>query len=722
MPPIITAIYTTYIFNFMSIFKQITKISISLLFILPTGSCSTAVKSSGYSIFTVNNQESLQCGDWLYQNLSKRVKDEKIVYNEKEDKRLKKIMIEVNDEMPSDYAVEDTNEQLKLSAKTKETMQWLIFQFIKQLSYNDKRISADDLPPVIIHWNTHSANFDFAYREPHFLPNLQEGYSSIIGTNMVEKDWGIWGHHLGQALSAGSNAVYAKRNGQIIRSQFCFSNEETFLMIKDYILENYGDGTKNPQRFMIMPNDNDIVCDCNLCKAKGNTNDNATPAVAALLQRLAGEFPRHLFFTSAYITTKLPPNTSEKWMKNTGVMVSTIDLPKGIVLAMNSKAVREFSERVAGWKKCTPNIYIWDYASNFDDYLTPLPVLEGLKSQLAFFKSIGITGVFLNASGYDYSTFDDMKTFVSAALLMNNNLSVEKLCTDYFRAFYPVSAGELSAYYLSLEEKMKKRFASYNLYGSFQESLSYLDEDGFVLFYEHVSDLIKIAKGDEKKKLEKLYTALSYTRLQVAYDRRIDKYGFAVGRGDSLFVRPEIKTFCQQLAQYDQYDHLLNYSETDGCIQFYLNQWTEIMNNSPYVELLMNKPLRVLSPTDSNPRILNDGVPGFTDNYHQGWFLSYTDLVVEFNAGDARNARTLTMRFLVNKRHHFHAPAKTEIYKDGVLYKEISTVEDHLEDRSPVSIVQADVDFSNAEVIKIKVYRNASDPRSTLACDEVRIN
>lgn len=50
-----------------------------------------------------------------------------------------------------------------------------------------------------------------------------------------------------------------------------------------------------------------------------------------------------------------------------------------------------------------------------------------------------IEGIFLNGSGYDYSTFSDMETCVLAQLMVNVDLDVETLIRDYYHRKYPVA-------------------------------------------------------------------------------------------------------------------------------------------------------------------------------------------------------------------------------------------------------------------------------------------
>jgi len=713
----------------MSAFKYFFKSSLLLLLLLPgcSGSSSQGssqlLKSQVYSITSTDDTLSRKWGNYLYQHLLRRSEEKGAVLWNEVGNDFKPIKVVVDAKLSHDYCIEHVGEQVNLKAKDERSAIWLIYQFVKMLSECDSRITANDLPPAIISCRNQCSDFDFVYREPYFAPNLQNEYAPIIGTNMVENDWGIWGHNLNKVLNGEeSDAIYARLDGSFTSHQFCFSNDETFKQLDEYILDNFGDSEEYTQRFMIMPNDNDIVCLCKQCKAIGNTTGNATPALSALIRRLATRYPFHSFFTSAYMTTKLP--SKDKWPVNTGIMISTIELPKGVDLK-NQKEVKDFLRKLSIWKECTPNIYIWDYAANFDDFLTPLPILTSLKDQLHFYKSNGVKGVFLNASGYDYSPFDDVKTYVSAALMKDIDLPVDSLCNLYFSQFYPASGGALSAYYLSLEKRMLQNKKPYNMYGGFKEALNiHIDATEFVKFYDSLPSFIAVAKNDEKLELEKLYTALSFVRLQIAYTLKSPPYGFATIKGKKMFVDPTLEAVVRQLSGYKKFRDLSNYKEVDGSIDVYLSNWYRLYEESPYENLLINEPIVVLSVLDEdykNIKVLNDGVQGFVQDYHQGWHLTSVDnLHIQFDAQNLKKARNLSIRFLISEKHHIFPPEKIELYKDNMLYKEILPVIPEIQDGVGIAVATAPVNLSDAKRVSLKLYRRQGG-RSSLACDEIRL-
>ena len=159
----------------------------------------------------------------------------------------------------------------------------------------------------------------FEYKEIY----LPEGISNAkqLKLNNLNDDWGIWGHHLSVCVPKNhSMTIYAAVGGSRNRDQYCFSSEQLYGYLENYIDENFSDS--KTQRFAILPNDNDLVCQCDLCVKAGNTATDASPAVFNLIKRLAERFPNHIFFTSHYLTTRSLPKHALP--ENTGVLFSAI--------------------------------------------------------------------------------------------------------------------------------------------------------------------------------------------------------------------------------------------------------------------------------------------------------------------------------------------------------------------------------------------------------------
>lgn len=679
----------------------------------------TNPKEVHYVITFEDDRVSQKWATYLHYHLTKRM-IRKNVLLDKPMKGAQILHLTIDSGNSHDYCIKQEGKKTFLMAKEGKTMLWLIYQLISNLSLSDSNIKAEDIPPAVIPIKTSCKKFDFSYREPHFLPNLQFEYAPLIGADMVETAWGLWGHGLDKVINDNrTDSVYAIQHGKENKSQFCFSSINLCQQAKSYILNHFGDGSEQSYRFMIMPNDNPVVCTCSKCIAAGNTLTNATPALSNFIVKLANCFPKHQFFTTAYLTIQTPPRSA--WPSNTGVMISTINLPKGVPLKP-SKALNQFTKLLNHWKEKVSQIYIWDYAANFDDWMTPLPILYALQMQLQFFKEQGIEGVFLNASGYDYAPFDDVKTYVSAALMMDVNAPVDSLCQQYLTHYYPVAGKELSAYYLYLEKQALKRNKPYELYGNLANSIIFTDLDQFISFYNRLEELISMAEKEEKQKLVKLQTALSFTRIQLALSQEIGKYGVGRLNDYTLITHPEIKVELERLKRYEKYEDMKNHKEANGALADFVSD-VETRLNHPIQNRLIGAPLTVLeAPKNRYPNlhIIQNGLLGYINNYHYGWLIVNSDsfkLQIRMNQ-EIRKGKKLHFRFMNNPRHNILPPEKILIYKDKNRYAELSPKKGVDTKLVELSIT---IDLTGTQLLVIEIMKQKGK-KTTLALDEIIIN
>ncbi|MEG1573478.1 MAG: DUF4838 domain-containing protein [Bacteroidales bacterium] len=568
----------------------------------------------------------------------------------------------------------------------------------------------------------------FSYREPYFSYNFKKEVSDSLKTNSVDRDWGLWGHNIRKIFDdmTPPESVYASINGERNRAQYCFSSEYLNRSLVKYIEDNFGNGDEKSYRFMIMPNDNDLVCLCENCLEAGNTEASATPAISELISTLADKFPKHLFFTSSYFTCSSLP--AEKMADNVGVIISTMDLPKLCALSDKQNIMDDFSNKVAQWKDKVQIVYIWDYASNFDDYLTPVPVIKGMQDRFIFFKECGVDGIFLNGSGEDYSSFDGLKTQVLASLMIDPKLNVDELIHQYFKNNYPCAGNLLAAYCISIENRTMQQNKSLNIYGGIREAIkSYLDVPEFVDFYDKLNMLRKKCNGVERTKLDKLMVALSFTRLMIANVQGAKEYGcISVDANKRVKPNHDMLSIIENLKGYNKFNNLKYYSEYGGELSAYIKYLEDrILNRPIYKNMLIgDKSFVVKSKLDedyTDYKMLIDGVPGFRMDYHVGWHIgSIDDLLIMFDTKNLNGAKNITLSFLADSKHRIYPPLKVEIYKDNTFYKAIQY--DGIDADEPyIQFFNANVDFSNSKQITLKVYRT-SQPRAQLACDEILID
>lgn len=698
----------------------------ALLFGLWTGAgCSAADTSPAacevYAVVPADDgaKGDLRWADYLRDHLGRRAEGGKrlVPHEVPKDAKAFGLTVRIDSLMKADFRVDRSRRGVTITARDDAAMLWLQYQLMKSLGAEDARIEASDLPPATVGLRDTSGRFAFAYRSLYTPAAQHEDLSGILSVDNVETGWGLWGHQLDRVLSADApKAVYATVDGKPYDGQFCFSAEETFLRIESYIVDNFGEGDPAPARFVIAPSDDDAVCTCRTCSVVGNTPKSATPAVAQLVARLAGRFPRHTFFMLGYLSTQEPPPVAMP--ANAGALVSAMELPFAAG-AIGSPRGKKFARNLDRWKNVAPKVYIWDYVQNFDDYLTPFPVLELMAGRLRFYRERGVEGIFLNGSGCDYVPFDDVRTWVLASLMRDPDQPVEALMRRFFAENYPVAGDLLAGFCTGTERRAAASDRGLDLYGGIRDAeASWLDPEAFAGFYEELERVLPTAKDAERRKLHRLLTALSYTRLETARSQAAGTCGFAERKGGRLAVKPDVEKWLAALGEHVAFPAMQYVSESRLPAADYIGAWRSRLLRAPWARNLLTGPgVTLLSKPDelyADPGPLTDGARGLGVGYHYGWHISSADLEVEIPASAALGAGHFEMSFLDLPRHRLRAPRRVEVYRDGRLYKTFVPSSDA---EGRIFTVAGPVDFSGAGRITVRALR--ADAQTKLAADEI---
>lgn len=653
---------------------------------------------------------------YLYEHLKKRANDDEIVAFGVSEKEMWHVIIQIDPTAQEGFRISRKGADIKLTASDDRHMLWLQYQLIKKISKEDPRIDGSDLPPALLNLTDTCGTFAFDYQSIYSPAGLNSDYTGVMGLNNFDDSWGIWGHNLRKVLGDNTDKVYATIHGKTDDSQLCFSSPEMYTQIEDYIVNNFGE--KGNSRFVIAPDDNPYACTCASCTALGNTEKNATPAVTELVLRLAQRFPKHFFFTTSYLSTQQA--TDKQLPANAGVMVSAIDFP---LRRIDSKDAQEkkFAQQLENWKKVTKNIYIWDYINNFDDYLTPFPILKIAQQRLQFFKKNGASGIFFNGSGYSYSSFDEMRTFVLSALLINPEQVVDDLIRNYFNQEYPVSKKWLSDYYIDLENSAQSG-KKLGLYAGIRESEgAYLNPEKFIKFYDEMGDFVSDAKGKERKKLHELQTALSFTRLEMGRDHSYDTYGYAKRNGKEIQTVPQARKWVTQLKEHKAFSGMEYYNESANEIDYYIKEWEQyILASDIKKDLFLGITPSSTPKTNKNSlKRLTDGTHGLPDNYHCGWIIfPQEECTIDLPVKGINESGTVYISFLNLPRHRIYAPQQIEVSRDGASYKKINLSPDDSVEKGEMVKAVVPVDLNGTELLSIKIT-GTKKPGAQIGMDEI---
>ncbi len=711
-------------------------IIIQNIFFLLFISCGMSVEDEqsiafDYYVVTAATNGNIKEVDYLYNHLKKR-SAEGVVLKQGQDKipnngkNVQFIDVAVDKNLDGDYEIIKNENKLTLKANSKKTLYWLYYQYFQALSENTSKIKAEDLPPAIVNFAaSKKVKFAFSYREPHLKANLVKDYDVIVNTNNVENDWGIWGHQLFNIINKNpKDEHYSIVDGQLNKDQLCFGKPEMYNFLVNFVLENYGEKEDSHQNFVVCPADNNLVCTCSACAKLGNVKGNSSFSVIALVNKLATRFPNHQFFTIDYLSVKTPP--SVMMPKNTGILISSIDIPRKVNIDSNNPSVKAFASKVESWHKVCSSIYVWDYISNFDDYLTPFAMLSVCKTNFNFYKKLNISGIFANGAGYDYSSFNEVHTYVLAALMQDPTLDVNQLVNRFCKQHYGESGKLVADYILGLEKAMQTSNYSLDLYnGVGKMTKTYLNKEDFFNFYNEVGAL-KSGKTEEiDYRLSQLHTGLIFTAMQINLASGFDdNFGFAKKHDNQILINNDFKNSRTVFENQFKIKDVFLTRERDGMVLNYLNDVkSEVIDAKLQTNLLSKDILKVTSILDEDYQdesVLTDGIPGLPFDYHNGWLLvSAADLTAEIKGLNASGLFRLKLNFLIDEHLKLRAPDKIQVLVNNIIVKTIKPTVTMSESARKVSL-ETSVNLNLNDKVVIKVYRDKIFKK--FACDEIYLH
>ncbi len=646
------------------------------------------------------------------------------------------ILLRVNPTQRDAFCIYKRDENITIQATSAQNLQFGISDFFKRftnlklqniLQPNDDLENTDkiEVPAVFNYCSSPS----FEYREPYYETNFNADFRAWNKTNYLELEWGIWGHNLPKILKDYTlpETAYAKVGNKRVKSQFCFTSDSLLTYVNKSVKRIY-DSDHVLNKFMILPNDNSLVCTCSTCKAVGNTTTDAAPAVFSFMNKLAKENRQATFFTTAYITVKNVPSFKAEY--NTGIFYSTIAIQKGIPIE-KSKYFKKFEIDIKKWRNYLNNVYIWDYTVNFDNYFDIYPVLKVTQENLKLYKKLGVNGVFLHGSEYNYGTFQDLKATIFAKLLWNPQVDIETEVATYFEGKYSKKlANVLTNYYNFIDDAFYLSNKELSIYSGIHETAKkYLDPKVFFSFYDEFNTHTEANKFD--KEYLKLATALTFLKLEIMRDYGFGVYGYGKLNSDKeIIVKNEAAQLLDNLTAYSKSSGLKTYNEVDYKIEDYVNSWRKtIYKYHKKKNYFYKKPFEVISKLDedyTNIKTLNDGAFGLED-YNTNWHIASIDnLVLKIDKENIEKSENITFTFLQDIKHNIFYPSTIEILdKDFKTIKKEKLKSDNTSLDTKEVTLKLPTAFDRKELpdtFIIRITKAEVDGKNTLACDEIIFN
>lgn len=242
---------------------------------------------------------------------------------------------------------------------------------------------------------------------------------------------------------------------QIGYSQLCLTNPDVLRIVTERVLAAIR-SDPTARLFSVSQNDWDGHCQCDACMEIEEREESPAGPLIHFVNQVAeaveAEFPDVWIETLAYQYTRKPPKTIRP-RHNVVPRLCTIECDFSLPLDESAypQNVR-FVEDIRGWSAITDKLYVWDYTTNFHNYVGPHPNFPAIPGNIRFFRDNRVVGLFeQGANEGPHAEFGELRSWLIAKLLWNPDQPVEPLLDDFFAGYYGAAAGPIRQYFDELQ-------------------------------------------------------------------------------------------------------------------------------------------------------------------------------------------------------------------------------------------------------------------------------
>jgi hypothetical protein len=251
-------------------------------------------------------------------------------------------------------------------------------------------------------------------------------------------------------------------------AQLCCTNEDVIRLCTEATLAAMKSHPAG-RIFSVSQNDCFLYCECENCQKLAKVEDSQMAPVLALVNRVAEaaekEFPQNTVETLAYQWTRKPPKNIRP-RKNVLIELCSIECCFSHPLATcDSPENRQFREDVENWSKAGARLWVWDYTTNFANYLMPFPNHRVLRDNIRYFTAHGVKGIF-EEDTYDtpHSELAGLDGYLMAKFLWNPDYDENRAITEFLSAYYGPAAESVRKYLDLLRDRVQKENIHVHVY------------------------------------------------------------------------------------------------------------------------------------------------------------------------------------------------------------------------------------------------------------------
>ncbi|WP_294188127.1 DUF4838 domain-containing protein [uncultured Sphingobacterium sp.] len=582
----------------------------------------------------------------------------------------------------------------------------------------------------------------FQYREVYFPVELDQEYMDWYGLHYLEDKWGDWGHTASKILPPSiyfksHPEYYSLFDGKRQPAQLCLSNEDVFthtvVYFKRRMLEN-----PNAIYWSIAANDDRGSCACDRCQAINMREGGPQGSLIHFVNRVAAIFPDKKFTTLAYLETANAP-AHLRVADNVSVILSNIDAFRKNDITVEASAAT-FRRQLSAWKSKAKHVFVWDYLTQFTNYLTPFPIQGTMQKSLHYLKTQGVEGIFLQGGGATYSDMAELNAYVLANLAWDTDVrSEDQLMNEFIEGYYGKAGPFVKAYLKQRRGRLPGPSSALSIYGNpIDNRIDFLSPEAMDQ-YRMLLEKAETATKDNlllASRVKRIQLGLDYTYLQQARFYGFHDRGIFVRDGNRWVAKPDVTRRVAQFVEDAKRLGVTELAEAGASPDSYAKEWSDIFNAGVRINKASEASITSKNPFDpsfpaNGLKTLTDSVPGYLD-YSYNWLLwNGKPMDITFDFKQPTQIDTIELNFLKDARHWIFPPKELHIslaingkdFQEVSVQKHASMKEDYKVDKVRYqTLINSKVTAIHIYAVpyrKLPLWRDHPTKHPLMACDEI---
>lgn len=531
---------------------------------------------------------------------------------------------------------------------------------------------------------------------------------------------------------------YALRGDQRLPTQLCLTNEKVLQIVKDSVSALFA---RNPQASVVSvsQDDNQQHCQCDACSKIDGEEGSPSGTMIRFVNQVAADFPDKTISTLAYQYTRKPSKT--KPADNVLITLCSIECDRAAPIA---EKCTDFANDLEGWGNLTNNVRIWDYTTQFTNFLAPFPNIHTLRPNIQLFRDNNAKWVFEQHS-HNPSELFELRSYITAKLLWNPESDLEALLVEFTEGYYGKAGTYIKAYVDLIHNALEEDpdFFLF-LYGDPSEAFgSYLRPE-LLTRYMELLDKAENAVADSPElvaRVKKARLGVDYAVLEASRKNINEKYSLVItDDGGTKKINPRVVSLLDNFMETTSGHNIGLMNEMGFTVAEYGTNYKSALEIAQKPNKAKGKKVVTLTKpkkyADENPLVLTDGALGGSSFYANWLGYEGNDMEVVLDLGELMEIRTISLAFLQVTNHIVFLPSSVSysISLDNKDFRRLGTVPNPypLKKDSKVNDIQYfDMDFGPVQTryIKIKAsntktpyWHHAAGLPSWIFADEIIVN